>query len=62
MAAAVPRETGVAAFARNAPSAMTGQYCGPIIVSAAMAIPVGGQTSEMLCPMEAYCSPSNAAP
>ena len=45
-------------FARNAPGATPGQYRGPKTTSAAMAIPVGGQTSEMLSPIAAKPSPS----
>jgi hypothetical protein len=42
--------------------AMAGQYRISSMVSAAMAIPVGGHTSEMLWPIEAYLSPSRADP
>jgi len=62
MATAAVRGTEVAALARRAAMAMAGQYRISSMVSAAMAIPVGGHTSEMLWPIEAYLSPSRADP
>jgi hypothetical protein len=54
--------TEVAALARRAATAMAGQYRLPSIVRPAIAIPVGGHTSEMLCPIETYLRPSRAVP
>jgi hypothetical protein len=53
MAAAVASGTGVPAFARNAPMATPGQALRPRMISAASARPVGGQTREMLGPIDA---------
>ena len=61
MAAAMGSGSGVAALARKAPIAMPGQTPRPKMTRAASAMPVGGQTSEMLCPIEAKRRPSRAA-
>ena len=61
MAAAVASGTGVPAFARKAPAAIPGHARRPSTIRAARARPVGGHTSEMLWPMEAYRRPSRAA-